>query len=697
MKRATIFQLLIVLVIIPVMMVFVGSAYLIVQNEIQSYKKIHGEKNKKIAENIQNILRGQDFELDLIDEGLSEEMRAISKKLVYEYLAETKAIKKVDLKAIRDELRLNPTLVDIYVIDQNGVIVNTTFDKDINLNTFEAFGNEFKDFLLNLFENKEFKTDKFSPEKKTGILRKYSYQATADAKYIVELGFKSNKAKEITRRTTLQLNEIAAKEDNILSVDLFLGGGEEPIPFNNHKAKVSKKHISIFNEVLLYKASILRDTKGDPDYTDAIAIEETEKSQKVHYLYSYIKRANANLFGDSVIRIKSDRSTLDNLISNAILKYTVLFGVIIIVLIVIILIVTKSITNPLDKLVQKVNRISQGNLHERADVKGSKEIYTLADHFNHMLNELEESYNNLEQKVIERTAEISQQKEEIEAQRDQIEDQRDQLVANNKKLKQAYIDIEEQKNHIEDSIHYAKRIQTAILPNGPSLTHAIKEHFILYKPKDIVSGDFYWVAEKNGKSIFVVADCTGHGVPGAFMSMIGNTLLNKIVHEKDDVDTGYILDRLREEVIKALNQKGADHESKDGMDMVVSIFDFKNRKVQFSGAQNPLFIIRNNELIIYKGSKQPIGFFVAGHKPFEIHNIDLEPNDMIYMFTDGYQDQFGGPRDRKFMTKNFKKLLVDINHEACLDQKEILDNTIEDWMFNTNQIDDILIAGIRIS
>lgn len=697
MKKSTIFKHLLVKVILPILLVFIGSALLIIQNEIDNYIETHGEKNKKIAENIQNILVAQDFELDLIDEGLGQQMREYSSKLVNEIFKNTDSIEIADLADVREKLYLNSKLVDIYIINSDGIIVNTTFEKDLNMNTFKSFGREFKSFISKVFEDKDFKTDKFSPEKKTTHLRKYSYQSTIDRKYVIELGYYSNKARDITKRTTFKLNEIAQKEDNIISVDLFLGSDGVPIPFNDNKAIVDKQHENIFKEVMLYRYSILTDPRGNPDYTDAIDTIQIEKGKKMHYLYSYIKRENATLFGDAVIRIKSNRSTLDILIKKAIIRYSIIFGVAIIALIIIIMFVTRSITNPLNRLVQKVNRISEGNLHERAEERGSKEIYSLAKHFNLMLDELEESYNNLEQKVIARTAEIYQQKEEIETQRDQIESQRDTLVENNNKLQLAYKNIQEQKNHIEDSIHYAKRIQTAILPTGAILNESLSgEHFVLYKPKDIVSGDFYWVARKDGKTILVVADCTGHGVPGAFMSMIGNTLLNKIINEYGVEHPNDILDRLREEVISALNQKGSDHESKDGMDLVLCSFDFESKSVEFAGAYNPVFQVRNHELIIHKGDKQPIGHFIAGNRPFTNHTIAMESGDMIYMFTDGYQDQFGGPNDKKFMTKRFKKLLTDISHESCSDQKEILNNTIENWMVNTNQIDDILIIGIRI-
>lgn len=604
-------------------------------------------------------------------------------------------MKSLDLDSLSEIVELKSELEDIYIIDKKGIIINTTYAADSNLNTFSKFGDKFRKYVERRFDNRDFDSPKATPESETGRLRKWSYQSTKDGKYIIQLGFLSTKANEIVSRTNDKLNQMALKQHNIKSVDLFVGD-KKPVSLNNRSAKIEKEHMEIFQEVLLYKNSILSDPKGAAGYTDAHTAFRYEDGKRVQYLYSYMPRENTNLYRDSVIRIVSDYSRLDGIISDAIIKYSLIFGVIIVLLIIVILFVTRSITNPLNKLVDKVNKISAGNLNERAEEKGAKEIYSLAKHFNTMLDDLEESYNTLEQKVIERTAEISQQKEEIEAQRDQIEGQRDNLARSNKDLELAYRNIEEQKSNIEDSIHYAKRIQTAILPTSKQIYESFKDHFVLYKPKDIVSGDFYWSAKKGNKDIFVVADCTGHGVPGAFMSMIGNTLLNKIVNTNNITKPNEVLDNLRDEVIKSLNQKGSDHESKDGMDVVYCSIDMKKMTADFAGANNPLFLVRDGELHIYKGDKQPVGYFIAGIRPFTNRHIKLKKGDQIYLFTDGYQDQFGGDHDRKFMTKNFKTLLTDIADNDSSEQKEKLDNTIENWMVNSRQIDDILVVGIKI-
>jgi tetratricopeptide (TPR) repeat protein len=256
--------------------------------------------------------------------------------------------------------------------------------------------------------------------------------------------------------------------------------------------------------------------------------------------------------------------------------------------------------------------------------------------------------------------------------------------------------ITEQKKEITDSIHYASRIQKAIMPDLELISHLLSDYFIYFKPRDIVSGDFYWTAEKNGKIIVAAADCTGHGVPGAFMSMLGLNMLNTIISESENLKVDEILNKLRSSIIQSLRQTGREGENKDGMDLSLYILDPNELKLEFAGANNALFIVRNGELLETKADRMPIGIHVNSHKPFTAHTIQLQKNDMIYTFSDGYQDQFGGPENKKFMSAKFKKLLAGICNEPVQKQSEILHQTITDWMKDTYQIDDMLVIGVRV-
>ena len=285
---------------------------------------------------------------------------------------------------------------------------------------------------------------------------------------------------------------------------------------------------------------------------------------------------------------------------------------------------------------------------------------------------------------------LVQQKEEIEAQRDEIEAQRDTAT-------QQRDQIAKQKTIITDSIEYARRIQTAALPQQRFLQQLIPENFVLYLPKNIVSGDFYWVEEHKDKIYIAVADCTGHGVPGAFMSMLGIAFLNQIAGGRKERSASEILELMRENVIDSLHQEYGLKGSKDGMDMVLCILDKDRKHVQYAGAYNPLYIVRQGELLEYKADKMPIGIHaVKVDKTFTNKEIDLETGDMLYMFSDGYVDQFGGEEGQKFRHRPYKELLMSIADREMAEQKEILKETYNKWKGAYKQLDDILVMGVRV-
>jgi ligand-binding sensor domain-containing protein/serine phosphatase RsbU (regulator of sigma subunit) len=303
--------------------------------------------------------------------------------------------------------------------------------------------------------------------------------------------------------------------------------------------------------------------------------------------------------------------------------------------------------------------------------------------------------DNLERIVKERTAEVVLQKEQIEIQRDEI-----QLAHNI---------VSEQKKDILDSIQYAKRIQTAAIPSEEIVANELKDLFILYKPRDVVSGDFYWLGIEDEKIIIIAADCTGHGVPGAFTSMLGISMINDIIGQESTTSPEVILNQLRNNIIRSLKQS-EDGDSKDGMDIAIVTIDKKANKLDFAGAMNPLFIIRDanlnsitdsyleegiHRLYELKGDKMPAAIHIR-MDPFKKTTIDIKDGDKFYMISDGFEDQFGGPDQRKFMRKNFKKMLLQINHLPMYEQKLFLEKTLEDWQRELPQVDDILIIGFSI-
>ncbi|MDO9184666.1 MAG: SpoIIE family protein phosphatase [Bacteroidia bacterium] len=299
----------------------------------------------------------------------------------------------------------------------------------------------------------------------------------------------------------------------------------------------------------------------------------------------------------------------------------------------------------------------------------------------------------------------------------------------NREINFQRLELKEKNKDITDSIHYAKRIQSALMASNTLLNKNLPEYFVLYKPKDIVSGDFYWAEQTNTNFLLAACDCTGHGVPGAFMSLLNITKLNEIAREKKLVGPDSILNQLREDIIKVLNPEGTE-EGKDGMDAVLCSFDFDNLKLEFACANNPLWIVRkipsnlpkgdqslangilyesaveNNSsslggmdwpsLIEFKPDKMPVGMYNGEKKDFRLNSIKLQKGDNVYLFTDGYADQFGGPKGKKFKYAQLKELLLSIHHLPMNEQQALLQQNLEKWKGNLEQVDDILIIGVRV-
>ncbi|MBI4930632.1 MAG: tetratricopeptide repeat protein [Bacteroidetes bacterium] len=264
-----------------------------------------------------------------------------------------------------------------------------------------------------------------------------------------------------------------------------------------------------------------------------------------------------------------------------------------------------------------------------------------------------------------------------------------QIIEQQKKI------VDQKNKHITDSINYAKRIQDSILPSKEELSNCFSGYFIFFQPREIVSGDFYWLSNQNGKTILAVADCTGHGVPGAFMSMIGNTLLNEIVNEKRIFQPAEILNHLNEGIVHALHQESRSQD--DGMDISVCLFDNEKNKITFAGANHSMYVVQNNSIEEIKGDIFSIGsMFGKKNFSFTQQEIALLKNSSVYFSTDGFADQVGGKSGKKFLVKQMQELLVNISSLNIKEQEEKIKNAFEEWKGNYSQLDDVLVAGIKI-
>jgi sigma-B regulation protein RsbU (phosphoserine phosphatase) len=678
-RKTTIFRQLIFNIVIPTLLALLLVAIYNFYNTRNLIAVGTDEKNSIISNEITKILKFQDLSFELIDDELNKRFKEFSTVLANEIFSSTDNIKNADLFSIRNKLGMDTINEDIYIISTNGIIINTTYAEDLNKKMFD-FGGNTKEFLLGIFKTGEFVAPVFAIEQNTKRVRKYSYQPSNDRKYIIELGTYSKKAEEILQAIEETKNELKIEVPGIIDVELFL--------YADYPFCLNKEALELPDQ----SDTLLRSFQDK----DTISFIQRFGKQWYQYQYIYMERTSAknksssNLYKGSVIRIISDRTNQIALFRKEAFRFILVFVPTLIILTFLIYRKTKVITLPIIKLVDNVDRITNGNLRERAEVLGNNEITRLSEKFNMMIAQLESYYYELEEKVKERTLKIEKQKEELSH-------QRDALAEKNSQLNEAYLEIEEQKKHIMDSIYYARRIQTAILPSFSMLDAKLKTYFIFYLPKDIVSGDFYWMAEVDGLVMLAAVDCTGHGVPGAFMSIVGYNQLHNAVSVKRARKASDILNELNMGVINTLNENTSDSSIKDGMDMTLCVFDFPNKKVDFAGANNPIMIMRDNEPLKYKGDRFPIGAYIEDRPQLFTNNeIDLKSGDMVYLFSDGYADQFGGPENKKFFTRRFEELLFAIHKKPLEEQKEMLKTTLYDWMGSNGQVDDILVIGVKI-
>lgn len=306
--------------------------------------------------------------------------------------------------------------------------------------------------------------------------------------------------------------------------------------------------------------------------------------------------------------------------------------------------------------------------------------------------------------------ELSQLTEEISTQMEYLKVLNTELVEQNEKIANQNIKLESQskeiltqrdllmqyKQNIDDSITYASYIQQALLPSEDALKENFHDHFILYQPRNIIGGDFYFIKKIEDQIIIAAADCTGHGVPGALLSMLGIASLSEIVYRNEIYSTSMILTDMKREVMTVLNRKGNLYDAKDGMDISICKINTKTLELQFSGAHNPIFVIRGQELIHLKADKILVGNSIVGDGIFTHQNLKLEKGDCIYLFSDGYSDQLGGGARKKFLLRNFQELLIKISQESMATQKSILQHNFDSWKGTNDQTDDVMVLGIRV-
>lgn len=614
-------------------------------------EKNYSIQQKQIASEVKSLSALYDYAQSIHEKNFAERMEKLSFKLV-DIFNDSLNPETADLYQLSHALKMDTTHEFMYIINRNGVIINTTFKKDLGLD-FYKIDPEFKERFELFFNRKKFRADRFSVELNTGLIKKYSMIPTKDGKYLVELGFQSDDAQRLR---------------NIL--DSLTHAISKPFPeIKDVYAELALKDVKLYaiKDSTLNEQALLA-VKNKKNHEYRFTDPETGEDMVANFIY--LPAAATDFFDGFLIMILRDTKKEKELIGKEIKRFAFVSLITVLPILLLIYIRSRKITLPIKKLAQKASVISGGNLNERIEVEGNNEITILSENFNKMIEQLQESYEGLEQKVRDRTAEITQQKHIIE----------------------------EKQKEIVDSINYAKRIQDAILPTNQAIEKVLPEAFVLYKPKDIIAGDFYWMETREKLVLIAAADCTGHGVPGAMVSVVCSGALTRSVKEFGLTNPGKVLDKTTELVLETLDKNHGD--VKDGMDISLCNINLNQNVLMYAGANNPLWIFRRNksdtepEFIEIKADKQPIGKF-ENRKPFSTQIHEIEPGDCIYMFTDGYADQFGGPKGKKFKYSTLQKLLAGNCHLPVQEQKDIFAKAFDEWKGTYEQTDDVCIIGIK--
>lgn len=648
-KQRTILQQLLINIVAPLILFILSySAY--------NYYR----EREKLSEQLKNQVTQLTLEIknlvDLYDQGMIAHEEAIGQRMkdksiqIYEYEKKTGVPLNIqNLYELSATLGMDTLSESIYIIDTNCVVCNTTFIKDKNLD-FIKIDPKFRQFFNGIRHKNVFHEDRFGLEMQTKKIKKYSFLTSHTGRFLIELGFYSKKADALHE---LLLQKVASSSSHYSS---FNEVKFDAVIKDVHSFIFDKKYDSIVNKAIATK--------------EEQTVVENRDGLKITNRFIFLDIKNAGLYNGYVIQIVTDNKLEKELLTKELFLFLKLLLLVITPLILIVIYRARGIIKPLKQLSEKANIISKGNLHEKADVLGAHEIAELSRNFNHMVDELRESYEGLEQKVRDRTQEITQQKHIIE----------------------------EKNKEITDSINYAQRIQRALLASENMLNNNLNDYFVFFKPKDIVSGDFYWAASQDNKFYLVTADSTGHGVPGAIMSMLNISCLNEAINGEGLKQPDDILNFTRKKVIGYLANDGSKEGGKDGMDCSILCLDLKEMNLSVSAANNPVWIVRSGEeeVIEVKPDKMPVGKHDKQDIPFQSQNFKLNSGDIIYTLTDGFPDQFGGEKGKKFMSKNLRELLKSNSGLAMDQQKNLLEETFKNWVGDLEQIDDVTVIGIRI-
>lgn len=645
-RQKTILRQLLTNLLLPVVgVLFVVFLVLFSYNQQKLQEQLQKEERNILAET-KNLTFYFDFSIRQHERVFIQPLREHAEQL--RDIFQTQSPKTANLFQLSRQLGIDTTNEHLYIIDENQTIVNTTFEPDLGLN-FAQLNASYIDFFNGIRKQNVFKEDRFGLEMKTGKIKKYAFLPTADKRYVIEIGKYSNEANAYRELLLKRIASLGNRYASFKKVDLFLGVKGSPDVRSKNKR---------------FNAAYLKclDT-GKPQ---TVAIDRPETKYKERWDLFFIPVRDSKLYAGYILALEVDDSEEQRLFADLFQRFVLIFAVSIGFLILLMIWRARKIANPIRSLSEQTLAISSENLGAVVTAGGSAELEQLSANFNQMIGQLKDSYDTLEDKVVERTRELSEQK----------------------------IIVEEKNKEIVESIEYARFIQQALLPDLNHPKQFIHELEVLYLPKDIIAGDFYWLQQQKDEWWIAVADCTGHGVPGAMVSVLCMNALQQTFTEKYWQETGTFLDAVREKVIASFSKE--QRQLKDGMDISLLRYFPNEKRLQWSGANNPLWIIRDMECLEWKGDKQPIGAY-AEQTPFSTHDITLLPKDLVCLFSDGYADQFGGPKNKKFKYSSLKETLQQCMQLVPSERSVVLEQTFSNWKGKEEQTDDVCVLTFRIN
>ena len=645
MKRMNILQQQLLNIIAPMLLfvlVFLGYNYYSGKEKLRELKQ---EQIKHLTLEIKNLVDLYDQGMVLHEASFNKRMEQMS-KLIIEEEAKGIDLSTANLYKLSVKLGLDTVTESIYIIDTNAVICNTTFKNDLGLN-FRKIAPDFAKFFDKIREEGKFSADRFGLEMSTKKIKKYSFIPSTTKRFVIELGFYSDKADGLQSLMLKKVQLSAASYSSLRGTKI------DAVIKNIPSLVFEKRFDAIINKVIQEKK-------------DQVLMEEKD-GLKVSNHFVCIEIANTGLYDSYVLQVVTDNQQERELLKSEFVKFLKILVFFIFPLSLFIVFRARVLIKPIKNLSEKTKRIRQGNLSERIEISGATEIAELSANFNHMVEELQESYRGLENKVKERTKEIEHQKKIIE----------------------------EKQKEIVDSINYAKRIQYSLLAHKDFLEEELKEHFVFFHPKDIVSGDFYWAASTgsatNRKFYIAACDSTGHGVPGAFMSLLNIGYLNEAIKEKGIEKPNEVLNFVRQRLIDNISKEG----QKDGFDGILLCIDQQTKKLSYAAANNAPLIVRKDGYEELDADRMPVGMGERKEN-FKLYEINYEKSDVLYLYTDGYADQFGGPKGKKYKYRPLNEMLQKISVDTMDTQITALTGEFKNWRGELEQVDDVLVIGIRL-